>query len=576
MSLSNSLARGVVIEQSIRGQHEQQQQQKLNNARAGKRIKMAEEQHQAGMARDQLSLQALTAQLDHQKQLQPLQLAAAQTAGESAKIGNSTAKIQNRAAEQALTQQQHQWQRQLETEQQAKNKQRAAFLFPHVMNTLQQSNWDWQAAADEFPEYFQLTADMPNEFNFRYLMDDGQRQAIYQAKDYLDPNTPSHLGDEQALQVMNQVFGDQINRGEGVNPTTGKAIVDKAANGIFLVPGQPGKLALSLGVTDEDGNTYTAPRTMNASTDDADKVKLIDAGQAADQLKAKFQVARAVEHGMQVNPQSRQQLEALYKKLNNPSTPLKAGHMRFGNGSAPLDQVFDTYQSYLPDKEMQPEEYAIATQAMPFHFYRWAGGDETKMRYVMEAAERNKQVIRIHQQKLAELDPNDYAGLEKVNQEMATYYVDPTIQYQEALTRNGNDAKNQRGNDSKVQGVNDSKVQRGNASRAARAPKLSLEEFALTQQAQELRDKQQRPQVNYARRESPHVYSYGSKSLDELYNQYSERYDEETKSQLAREQLQARQVRQQEINQLSRQLQAGQLDEAGKARLQQLLTQQKQ
>lgn len=286
---------------------------------------------------------------------------------------------------------------------------------------------------------------MPNEMNFRYLMDDAQRQAIYKAVDIINPETPSSLTDDGAIDVFNAVFSDQINRGEGNNPDTGEPIVSKRIRQALTIPNQPGKLALELEIEDTKGNKYTAPRTESASTDANDKLKVIDANRAMGLLHAKQKVAQEFDKALQADPQAIKKLDQIYSRLNQaPSKDMPNGHMMYGNENIKFEDAFKIYQSYLPDSQMEPEQYRHAVKALPWDVFKWAVGDPQKMQYAKIALNRNRQVAQIEEQRLAELEPNDYQGIERVLQEMREFYFDPMAEYQRSMQSTKENAKEQR------------------------------------------------------------------------------------------------------------------------------------
>lgn len=101
----------------------------------------------------------------------------------------------------------------------------------------------------------------------------------------------------QSLEAINQLYADDIRHGIGeFNRAKGATIVDKRI--VELAPSpQPGKFAMILEVTLDNGETYLAPRTRASSSDENDPVRLIDAGVALDDLMGRYQLARLREEG---------------------------------------------------------------------------------------------------------------------------------------------------------------------------------------------------------------------------------------------------------------------------------------
>ncbi|MDT8895625.1 hypothetical protein RSO41_13285 [Halomonas sp. I1] len=101
-------------------------------------------------------------------------------------------------------------------------------------------------------------------------------QSIAKAERVVDPNQPDDLNDPDGLAAMNQLFGDQINKGDGGR----KRIVGS-------YPSPDGEsLMFDLEVEGPDGQTYTAPMTEGRSADSSDDtVKPVDVGEAARQVQ---------------------------------------------------------------------------------------------------------------------------------------------------------------------------------------------------------------------------------------------------------------------------------------------------
>lgn len=99
--------------------------------------------------------------------------------------------------------------------------------------------------------------------------------SINQAMAVIDPNTPVDANNPESLEALNQMFGAEINRGEGGQ---------KRVVGMYPAPdGQ--SVALELEVVGEDGNTYTAPMTEGRGTADDDLVKYVPVEALVEQVQ---------------------------------------------------------------------------------------------------------------------------------------------------------------------------------------------------------------------------------------------------------------------------------------------------
>lgn len=88
-------------------------------------------------------------------------------------------------------------------------------------------------------------------------LDPATDASIEQAKMVIDPESPVDANDQESLDALNQMFGAEINKGEGG---------EKRITG--MVPAPDGEsVMLELGVTGEDGEEYRAPMTNGRSND---------------------------------------------------------------------------------------------------------------------------------------------------------------------------------------------------------------------------------------------------------------------------------------------------------------------
>jgi len=116
-----------------------------------------------------------------------------------------------------------------------------------------------------------------------------------------DPEAFNDVNSPQNINLLNKIFADQINTNLGevtnkeiLGQTVRGKIVSKRIGGLYAGP-KKGTFVAEITVTLDNGQEYTAPRTMNMTGDESDLVKEIDAGTALDDLVGRVQVARYLE-----------------------------------------------------------------------------------------------------------------------------------------------------------------------------------------------------------------------------------------------------------------------------------------
>ncbi|MGP8291741.1 hypothetical protein ACT3OH_15865 [Vreelandella zhanjiangensis] len=110
---------------------------------------------------------------------------------------------------------------------------------------------------------------------FWSALDPETDNSINQAMSVIDPNTSVDANDPESLAALNQMFGAEINRGDGGQ---------KRVVGMYPAPdGQ--SVALELEITGEDGNTYRAPMTEGRGTADDDLVKYVPVESLVEQVQ---------------------------------------------------------------------------------------------------------------------------------------------------------------------------------------------------------------------------------------------------------------------------------------------------
>lgn len=109
---------------------------------------------------------------------------------------------------------------------------------------------------------------------FWSALDPQTDSSINQAMAIIDPESPVDANDPESLAALNQMFGAEINRGDGG---------DKRVVGMYPAPdGQ--SVVLELEMVGEDGSTYRAPMTEGRGTDD-DMVKYVPVEALVEQVQ---------------------------------------------------------------------------------------------------------------------------------------------------------------------------------------------------------------------------------------------------------------------------------------------------
>lgn len=121
--------------------------------------------------------------------------------------------------------------------------------------------------------------------------------SIEQAQEVIDPQSPVDANDPESLAALNQMFGAEINRGEGGQ----KRVVG-------MVPAPDGEsVMLELEVVGEDGSRYNAPMTQGRSNREDDDLvmqvpveRLVEQTQGMRMLRNVFQSPEAQQRASQV------------------------------------------------------------------------------------------------------------------------------------------------------------------------------------------------------------------------------------------------------------------------------------
>lgn len=187
--------------------------------------------------------------------------------------------------------------------------------------------------------------------------------SIEQAQQVIDPQSPVDANDPESLAALNQMFGAEINRGEGGQ----KRVVG-------MVPAPDGEsVMLELEVVGEDGSTYTAPMTEGRSNREDDDLvmqvpveRLVDQTQGMRMLRNVFQRPEAQQRANQVlnilrgDSGESWELEE-HPRLGAIQRNTKTGEIkpvRPGAGS-PYDQRGSSGGSYKPPSNIQEAEALV-------------------------------------------------------------------------------------------------------------------------------------------------------------------------------------------------------------------------
>lgn len=110
---------------------------------------------------------------------------------------------------------------------------------------------------------------------FWSALDPETDNSINQAMSIIDPDTSVDANDPESLDALNQMFGAEINRGDGGQ---------KRVVGMYPAPDGE-NVVLELEVTGDDGSTYKAPMTEGRGTADDDLVKYVPVEALVEQVQ---------------------------------------------------------------------------------------------------------------------------------------------------------------------------------------------------------------------------------------------------------------------------------------------------
>lgn len=153
------------------------------------------------------------------------------------------------------------------------------------------------------------------------------------------------INSPESMDILNDIYASQITKGVGeFNGPMGGSVVSKRIIDIDSSP-KTGAITAEVQVNLDNGKSYTAPITLNRSTSSDDKVRLIDAGTAMDDLFGRYQRSK-------VSEQFQDQIKEEWIRLTNGGTDA-------GKQSAIGKTISDLEAHGLP----KAEAIKIATQS---------------------------------------------------------------------------------------------------------------------------------------------------------------------------------------------------------------------
>lgn len=271
-----------------------------------------------------------------------------------------------------------------------------------LLQELTPSEWQRFTRTGTFSDhYLQLSAGTP--LDPVAIADPAYADVVHKAAQYMDPNNTSAnpFNDPQMLTVANDLFAPELKGRGGVNPKTGLPITDRKIIGFSPAVDKQGnrlkgKLFVELQVTDEGGNTYNAPTTVNGSSNDDDPLAVLDVGHLTGRINSQATLAKV----LQSNPAGAGWLKEQAARFNTPAqNKLKDDQVLWQGRPQKADAV---YKQYTDNPVYTNKEEGV--NYVDYADYQWTGGDKTKLRFLNEVAQRNAAVHQEAKQLLRE-DP---------------------------------------------------------------------------------------------------------------------------------------------------------------------------
>jgi hypothetical protein len=193
--------------------------------------------------------------------------------------------------------------------------------------------------------------------------------SIDQAMAVIDPNTTVDANDPESLEALNQMFGAEINRGEG-----GQKRV------VAMYPAPDGQsVALELEVVGEDGNTYRAPMTEGRGTAEDDLVKYIPVEALVEQvqgmrlLRNTMRTPEAQQRATQVLSLLRGDSQERWEQVQGPGGSLLQRNMDTGKLESVVGRAPQSGGNYWdrPTATQKDIEYLVSNGLAPSREAAW-------------------------------------------------------------------------------------------------------------------------------------------------------------------------------------------------------------
>lgn len=210
---------------------------------------------------------------------------------------------------------------------------------------------------------------------FWSALDPDTDASIEQAQSVIDPESPVGANDPESLAALNQMFGAEINKGDGGN----KRVVG-------MVPGPDGEsVMLELEVEGEDGKPYRAPMTKGRSNSEDDDLvmpipmeKLVDHTQGMRMLRNTFQSPEAQANATRVLNLLRGEAPEQWEQVQGPGGSILQRNMRTGEMKSVMGRAPRSGRSSSRD-------YAPSSDVKTIEYFRQRGyGHEEAVRMAME------------------------------------------------------------------------------------------------------------------------------------------------------------------------------------------------
>ncbi|BCB62233.1 hypothetical protein HaloA020_29340 [Halomonas sp. A020] len=193
--------------------------------------------------------------------------------------------------------------------------------------------------------------------------------SINQAMAVIDPDTTVDANDPESLEALNQMFGAEINRGDGGQ----KRVVG-------MYPGTDGhSVMLELEVVGEDGNIYRAPMTEGRGTAEDDLIKavpieaLVEQVQGMRLLRNTMRTPEAQQRATQVLSLLRGDSKERWEQVQGPGGSLLQRNMDTGKLESVVGRAPQSGGNYWdrPTATQKDIEYLVSNGLAPSREAAW-------------------------------------------------------------------------------------------------------------------------------------------------------------------------------------------------------------